>query len=417
MALGWVFLYCTVAYRSHFSFPDRSITMDLQHEDKELQPIITTVSDAAETPNLMQIVYTRVQPQHPEFSTTYEGVGQDVDIRLSTIVMKTDPEDLVSLYDFIMKTFVQSSDAQTIGATVVLPENTTIRGDEVLQQPTSSSRNTDVLRVHLSLASVRSEFPDIHRGDLYLTHVMIVVLEEASSSFATLDLPTADLSMILKGGATRLTARLGNLLYVDNASTLGENNNEILSFKGGEFMDLQYESFDTTLPEHTGAQPSVTVKAGSLHVVFLERPLHATYTYLAKLARLKGLYDAASEAAVQKASEIVRLKFDIAVKSPVLVIPSGTGDCTCSYTMKLGEITASNSFTQTSQKIQASLNGLQLSSTTALPDGTSSLKIIDDVSILADVVQADSTGNDGSPTTQVIIYLTIQLLFLTQWLG
>ena len=236
--------------------------------------------------------------------------------------------------------------------------------------------------------------------DISLTST-IVVLIDGSASISTLTLPTADITLLLHGGSTKLSARMGNLVLVDDTGSSGADNT-IVSFKGGEFMDLRYESYAPTDVQSDGAQSSVVLRAGSLQAVFLERPLRDTYAYLTKLARLKGLYDAATEVAAQKASEIVKLRFDVSVKSPILIFPSGVDNTICSFTMRLGEITANNSFEGNAQMITASLKGLQLNSDSELAGGTSSLKIIDDVSIGADVIQTSpSDDNEAVPDIQV----------------
>lgn len=130
--------------------------MDLLHEGEGLLPIITTVPDAAEDSRLMRVIYVRVQPQHPEFTTTYGNVNQTVDIKLSTVVIKADPEDLLSLYDFIMKTFVSTEELRVTESSVT-PITSNAAADENSETATLAAPSTDTIRVHLTLASVRSK--------------------------------------------------------------------------------------------------------------------------------------------------------------------------------------------------------------------------------------------------------------------
>jgi vacuolar protein sorting-associated protein 13A/C len=373
--------------------------MDLQHEGQELMPIIWTEPEADDDPKLMSVLYTRVQPQHPEFTTTHDSINQAVNIKLSTIVMKADPVDLVSLYDFIMKTFVPAK-AVDVSEPPEAPSESLVVTDNQ-DKGVTAAQNADTIKVSVTLASVRGKCAISVYGDL-LTCIAVVLID-GSTSISTLTLPTADISLLLHGGSTKLSARMGNLLLVDDTGSSGEDK-AIVSFKGGEFMDLQYESYAPMDVRSDGAQSSVVLRAGSLQAVFWERPLRDTYAYLTKLARLKGLYDAATEAAAQRASEIVKLKFDVSVKSPVLIFPAGVDNTKCTFTMKLGEITANNAFEGNSQLITASLNGLQLNSDTELPDGVSSLKMIDDVSVSADIIQTPpSSNNDAAPDVQVCV--------------
>jgi vacuolar protein sorting-associated protein 13A/C len=57
---------------------------------------------------------------------------------------------------------------------------------------------------------------------------------------------------------------------------------------------------------------------GSLKIYFLEQPLHHIF-FGTKLAKLKILYDAACDVAVQKASEIERMRSEVFVNIPIVV--------------------------------------------------------------------------------------------------
>lgn len=62
--------------------------------------------------DLLIVAYTRVQKNSPEFISVYEGIDQSVDIKISTFVFRAAPEPVISLYDFIMTTFVPQSNPQ-----------------------------------------------------------------------------------------------------------------------------------------------------------------------------------------------------------------------------------------------------------------------------------------------------------------
>jgi vacuolar protein sorting-associated protein 13A/C len=65
---------------------------------------------ATSNEDLLRIAYARVQKESPEFATIYEGVDQNVDIKVSTLVFRAAPEPVLALYDFIMTTFVPRPD-------------------------------------------------------------------------------------------------------------------------------------------------------------------------------------------------------------------------------------------------------------------------------------------------------------------
>lgn len=56
--------------------------------------------------NLMTVAYARVQQDHPDFMAKHEGFDQDIRVSLSTFIFHAAPEPVISLYDFIMTTFV-----------------------------------------------------------------------------------------------------------------------------------------------------------------------------------------------------------------------------------------------------------------------------------------------------------------------
>ena len=60
--------------------------------------------------DLLKMTYTRIQKESPNFLTLYEGVDQNVDIKMTTLVFRAAPEPVLALYDFIMSTFVSNSD-------------------------------------------------------------------------------------------------------------------------------------------------------------------------------------------------------------------------------------------------------------------------------------------------------------------
>lgn len=62
--------------------------------------------------DLLSVTYTRVQKDSPEFLSVYEGIDQSVDIKISTFIFRAAPEPVISLYDFIVTTFLPQSNTQ-----------------------------------------------------------------------------------------------------------------------------------------------------------------------------------------------------------------------------------------------------------------------------------------------------------------
>jgi vacuolar protein sorting-associated protein 13A/C len=66
--------------------------------------------DSPQDKNLLIVKYARAQKASPDFSTIYEGISQSVDITISTVIFRAAPEPVLTLYDFVMTTFVPKSE-------------------------------------------------------------------------------------------------------------------------------------------------------------------------------------------------------------------------------------------------------------------------------------------------------------------
>ena len=240
---------------------------------------------------------------------------------------------------------------------------------------------------------------------------------------SVLSLSTANVSVLLGNNTMLITGRLGSLNLIDDSEmyTIHQQFKQILSIEGDNFAEFSYQTFDPTNHEtYTGVKSKVHLAAGSVKVNFLEEPLHDIYLFLTKLARLKGVYDAATQAAVQRAQEIERMQFDVSVKTPIVVFPSDSMHSPDRLTMRLGELSASNSFDGPSSTVNAGLTGIQLTSDFKAADGASTLSIIDNIDIFAEIKQA--TGIDrgvdfnrpdsqvGSPFTRPRVAWLMSLL-------
>ena len=87
-----------------------SVSMHVVQPSRQDIQFISTPSNTTSDTDLLRIAYARVQKESPEFATLYEGVDQNVDIKISTLVFRAAPEPVLALYDFIMTTFVSRLD-------------------------------------------------------------------------------------------------------------------------------------------------------------------------------------------------------------------------------------------------------------------------------------------------------------------
>jgi vacuolar protein sorting-associated protein 13A/C len=220
------------------------------------------------------------------------------------------------------------------------------------------------------------------------------------SNIVKLDLLKAAVSLLLRGNTLNIAGRLDDISITDEVSPRPKDVQfkRILQREGDHFADFSYETFDPTDKEtFQGINSVVTLRTASLKFNFLEKPLHEVYVFLLKLARLKGLYDAATQAAAQSVSEITRMRFDILVKSPVIVFPKNPVTSSDALVMKLGEITARNAYDGPVTTTEASLQGIGLTSQNYIEGKPSVLKMIDDVLITATVLQTEGIDHAAKP--------------------
>jgi vacuolar protein sorting-associated protein 13A/C len=350
--------------------------------------------------NLLTVKYTRAQKASPDFTTVYEGIDQSVDITISTVIFRAAPEPVLTMYDFVMTTFVPKSD----------PPATDTVADEVSTMNASASGSlksgsSEHIRVGVKLATVQSEL--LTSGSVYyLTAVFEVILVNNGTSLATLSLSTADVTVLLSSNTLRVTGRLGSLALSNDsrAEVALSQFKQIMSIEGDNFAEFRYQTFDPQDDHYAGIKSSVYLNAASVKLHFLEQPLHDIYLFLIKLAKLKGLYDAATTVAVQRASEIEKMQFEVSIKSPIVVFPSNPAQSKDVLVMRLGEIGARNSYDDVVNKIVASLRGIQLVSTIHYDDKPSILSIIDDIDITSDILQTsgiDRLTDTDYPDSQV----------------
>lgn len=236
-----------------------------------------------------------------------------------------------------------------------------------------------------------------------------MILINSDAQLATLSLSTADVFIVLHAGTMRINTRLGSLDLRDDSplETASPEFKQILSIEGDNFADFQYQTFNPEDKEtYTGVKSAVHLNAGSLKLHYLEQSLHDIHLFLAKLAELKGLYDAATTAAVQRASEIERMQFDISIKTPIIVFPCDHQQSLDVLTLRLGEFAASNSYTDVSNHTNASLRGIQFASQCLDDNKLSMLKMVDDININASITQTggiERSKETNQPDTQVCL--------------
>ncbi|KAG6851060.1 hypothetical protein H0H93_002952 [Arthromyces matolae] len=370
----------------------RSVSLDLD-QPQSANPLrfISSADDGTildDRQDLLVVAYNKVQKESPEYASKYSSIDQNVDIKVTTFIFRTAPEPIIALYDFIMSTFTSPT-----------PSSRTVQ-DVLDTKRAPGDIDDNKMRVLVNLASVK------------------VILIHDSRSLATLSLSTADVMVFLQPKTLRVTGRLGSLALSNDsqAHSIREEFNHLISIEGENFAEFRYQTFDLHEDAHPGIKSSLHFNAASIKFHFLEQPFRDIYFFVVRLAKLKGLYDAATQAAVQSAPSVERMQFEIYVKTPILVFPSDPSNSPDAVVMELGEITAHNSPDMLVNKITAGLSGIQLVSM-IYSDRSSILRIIENIDIEADIVQTigiDREIDHEYPDTQIAIKVSDVKLHLTQ---
>jgi vacuolar protein sorting-associated protein 13A/C len=352
--------------------------------------------------HLLRIIYTRVQKESPDFLTTHEGIDQNIDIKMSTLVFRAAPAPVLALYDFVMSTFVPKDESNG-GQIALRPSNAFTQTPEIQSVPANE------IRVSAKLEGIQGQLDSLLCCCVASAEASIVVLINGLVTLATISLSTADVMVFVRPRTLLVTGRLGNLVLTNENQIHGilDEFNQIMSIQGRNFADFRYQTFDPNEGTYTGTKSLFCLNAGSIKFNLVEQPLHDLYLFVVDLAKLKGLYDAATQVAAQRASEMERIQFEVSVKTPIIVFPSNPSVSRDVLVMRLGQIGASNTSDIVVNKIVASLHGIQLISNLQIDGELSTLKIIDDIDITADIVQTsgiDRHNDNEYPDTQVCVF-------------
>ncbi|CAE6413624.1 unnamed protein product [Rhizoctonia solani] len=375
----------------------RSIGINMITEDQSRMQLLTSNQGRGESEassDLVLVKYVRAQKESPEFMSVYNGIDQSVDVALSTFTFNVQPEPVLTLYDFIMSTFVGGNEPVTNAPT---PAGSNTSTPEAEQLPPADPGK---IKVKVKLTSI---------------HLLLM----NSKSVGTLVLPSANVEVLLRPGSMLVEAKLGQLSLSDDSdiAVCSKDFKQLLTIEGEDLANFKYETFDPTNPDFDGINSSIHLRAGSLKLTFVEEPLRDLYDFLVKFARLKSLYDSATQAAVQRAAEISKMKFDVVVQSPILVFPCNPATSEDAMIVKLGEIVANNEYEGDDGRINAGLRGIRLSS--ELFDGSEkrNLRVMEDVDITASIEQyanVDRNAHPNKPDTFIDIKMSDIRVALTQ---
>ncbi|KAL1588948.1 hypothetical protein WHR41_02547 [Cladosporium halotolerans] len=345
--------------------------------------------------DLLTLSFQKVNKDHPEFQSKYEGIATNLDAAVSTINLMVTRKTLLTLLDFVMTTFASPDDSSQQKKPNEIEDG---HKEEEVAKPVEQEK----IRIKAELKRVA------------------VILNNDGIRLATLSLSSAEVGVFLMGKTMNVSARLGNLSLIDDVNQgVHEKSSlrQLVSIQGDELADFRYETFDAESESYPGYDTSIFLRAGSLKVNFVTEPFRKIMEFGVKFGKMQAIFNAAREAAANQASKVQgsasKMHFDILVKTPIVAFPrmviteNPERDLMTAY---LGEIYANNKFVplddtkdaDTANKLSAGVRNIRLTSKFHYADEKSEeLELIDKVDIDFNITQADHKPGRERPDTEV----------------
>lgn len=348
--------------------------------------------------DLFNVRFVKVNPESPEFDTTYESIATNLDVSGSTINLVVTRKTLLTLLDFTLVTFTdpdsQKSEDDSPHRGKDAEESEAHEVDK--QQPSS-----DKIRIKADLTSIA------------------LILNNDGVRLATLSLNSADVGVFLESGTIQVKARLGSLSLVDDINQGAPESSplrRLITIEGDDFADFKYQTFDSKLDGYPGYDSGVYLRSGSIKVNFLEEPFRKIMEFGVKFGKMQAIFNAARQAAANRATQLQenasKMHFDILVKTPILVFPRAMVDDRPRdlLTAYLGEIYASNKFVTLQNqkdgpsvnKLSAGIRHIRLTSEFHFEDGQSEeLEMIEQVDLNFKIRHMEHQPGLDRPDTEI----------------
>ena len=315
----------------------RALTVDDHIEDDPLPEFKQIISSkgfkAEEEKDLFNVKFVKVNPESPEFESTYEGIATNLDVSVSTINVIVTRKTLLTLLDFILTTFAGPGDKPIEQDTKKLEGEQENETDiDTVSQPKPQSEK---LRIKAELTSIA------------------LILNNDGVRLATLSLNSGDVGVFLDAGTMQVKARLGSLSLVDDVNQGAPEDSplrRLIAIEGDDLADFKYQTYDATRKDYPGYDSGIFLRSGSIKLNFLEEPFRKIMEFGVKFGKMQAIFNAARQAAANQATQVQqsaqKMHFDVVMKTPIVVFPRAMVDDRPRdlLTAYLGEIYASNKF-------------------------------------------------------------------------
>jgi len=328
-----------------------------------------------EAHDLVFVQYLMVSPHSPELHDKFEGIESSILVNLSTINVMITRESVLTVYDWILQTFTSAGAEPTS-----VPEKPETKLEE------DAVRKASKMRIKIKLSSI------------------LLRLNDDGELLSSLELSTADIALLLRENSMRIAARIGSLSLRDEKRRQRSDASlaNLLSIEGDELVDFAMETFDARDEQYPGYDTSIWLRCNTLKLVYMAEPFADMVAYFAKFAKLKAVYDVAKNAASAQASQLQSsqglTKYDVLVRSPIVVVPHDMSSRNC-MTGHLGELYAHNHFSKQTGKLtstlQAGLRQIHLESAIESQGQLHELSMLDNVDIELHMVEHVLPPKDG----------------------
>ncbi|KAH8596858.1 putative vacuolar protein sorting-associated protein 13 [Bisporella sp. PMI_857] len=396
-----------------------SIVIDdyVENPPAEFKSIVSSGdNDSNDKKDLISIKIVKVNPKSPEFMPKYDGVEINIDVDVSTINLVVTRKTLLTLLDFILITFT-SQNAQPPSSEPTSKDLLEEPSDELgTDSPEPYQTQSGSIRIKVGLKSVH------------------LILNNDGIRLATLSLSRADVGIFILNPTMRIAAKLGDLTLLDDVNqgaSKDSNLRKLITIQGKELADFRYETFDSQSPEtYPGYDSSIFLHAGSIKLNFVEEPFRKIIDFVVKFGKMQAIFNAARQAAANQATQIQnstgRFKFDVNIKTPIVVFPrvmiAGRPKRDL-ITACLGEIYAENKFvplddsknSQIATKLSAGIRNIRLTSEFYFENEKyEELELIDKVDLSFLMTYAEHTSKSKRPDIEIEGSMTDFNLRLTQ---
>ncbi|KAJ1795574.1 Vacuolar protein sorting-associated protein 13, partial [Coemansia sp. RSA 2523] len=321
------------------------------------------------------VKYHRCQADHPEFTTTYESIGQTVDVDISYLDLMVVRKTILTTYDYILKTFTDDEGVQKPAAL----RESSAKDSKQSPKPEADKDVSD------NVSTLIQEALDTIRVDVRFKGTDFSLCHDDGTPIALLSVTAASMRVLLTHQML-VEATIGNITLADQLDLMPSDESSAMSetkqfnhqaqqdprrlllyIKGDELADFRYETFDTSSPSYPGHNATVKLRLGAAHLTFIERPLCELLLFGSRFSAMHGLFEAARQAAAYGTTQLTeemigsgnKCHFDVVMSAPVITFPrdgivpySSSSDAGNSNRLGVdvivaqpGELTISNEFT------------------------------------------------------------------------